>query len=117
MKTEENDEHLDSLEIEMIALNEKDRCSIPETYQGLSNLNRFRDAMLDIMKRIYQLATNFTNVQLVGSDLLLFTHILPKEFAARNLSYPYIFTNFLDWREICRSKYDCVGKTVQDAAR
>ena len=109
---------LESLEAELVRQEE-------EKYSGSNRLQftnltfatNFRQAMLALLKKIQDINNSFVNIQLVCEDTALFTQLLPAEFAARALAMPHCLTNFVDWRAVCREKYGCVSRTLQETAK
>lgn len=114
----ENAGRLESLEAELVRPEEEKLGSSHRMqFTSLTFATNFRQAMQALLKKIQEINCNFVNVQLVCEDSALFTHLLPAEFAARSLAMPYCLTNFLDWRAVCREKYGCVSRTLQETAK
>lgn len=114
----ENAGRLESLEAELVRQEEeKYGGSGKMQFTNLTFATNFRQAILAILKKIQDINNNFVNIQLVCEDTSLFTHILPAEFSARSLAMPYCLTNFVDWRAVCREKYGCVSRTLQETAK
>lgn len=90
---------LDSLEAELIKMN---GVLNRFAYSSLATGDNFKVAILELTTAINTLALEFSNVQLVSEDCELFTSVLPQEFNVRKLSMPFVFTNFIDWRELVK---------------
>jgi hypothetical protein len=109
---------LDSLEVELLRLEDEQYShSTKFHFTNLTFSHNFRQAVTTILKTMHDLSLSFTNIRLVCEDPHLFTHLLPSEFHSRSLSMPFLFTNFLDWRAVCRDKYGCACKSLPEAAK
>lgn len=109
---------LDWLEAELVK-QEDERYSNATKFHftNLTFANNFKEAVATILRKIHEIALNFTNIQLVSDQPELFTHLLPQEFINRSLSMPYAFTNFLDWRALTKHKYGCIARTLPETAK
>lgn len=110
---EGQERQLDWLEAELLK-QEDERYSNATKFHftNLTFANNFREAIATLLRKIHEISLSFTNIQLVSDQPELFTQLLPQEFTNRSLPMPHAFTNFLDWRALCRQKYGCLARSL-----
>jgi hypothetical protein len=109
---------LDQLAIELVRLEEQaDEVEVRREFTNLAEGQSFREALAEILQLLTAKALQFVNVQCVGSSPELFAVLLPQECAARHLSFPFFFTNLLDWKAICCQKYGWTDISLPDLAQ
>ncbi len=78
LQTNTSPARLDSLDIELLKQeDEKYSNSIKFHFTNLTFSNNFKVAITTLMKEVFEISLNFTNIQLICEDSSLFTHILP----------------------------------------